>query len=831
MTEFVKAPPQDHMTTTTGYAMKMTPLSISILHCILLQGVFGFLMPASFAEPPRSLIDGWKIESVRTEPDLVTPVGCCFDDHGRVFVIESHTHFPPDNYDGPKVDRIYLFADSDQDGSLDKQSLFYEGGTATMGVVYDQGSLYVVSRSKLCRLRDTNDDGKADKANDLLILETSANYPHNGLSSIAIGPDKKLYIGQGENFGAPYRLVGKSCEQKGSGEGGNIFSCKLDGSELRRYATGLWNPFGLCFDARGDLWTVDNDPDSRPPCRLIRVMESGDYGFQFRFGRAGTNPLIAWNGELPGTLGMEAGTGEAPCAVLPYQGELLVTSWGENRLELFSADDPNELDRISLKVAIQGDTMFRPVGLAAAPDGSFLMTDWVDRSYSVHSKGRLWKITPPESSPTRNDPASASKTVAFQPAPGRSLRWEAKQLEQSRILALSQRDDVFDVSPPIASKELGHWLLACRWKEWHEPNADHLQKKRIRIEAAMRNTDRDIRRLAVRLAAETEDRSFIKALSDNLNRRELDEFEFSETVAAISYLESLNDPAKEVGLRIARLASFIESTSTSDAVKAMAIRFLPANSDKPEAKVLATLIQKSASREIQKQAILLLTTRRTDEATSALLDVVKNKSIEDGTRALAMAGLSARKSSVESELQSLSSLIPDASKLHAEWKRVMNATAVTPGLPDSGNFDEWWSQVGIGGDPQAGQRVFLRSVCATCHAYAGRGSSLGPDLSTLKGTSSRKKILESILYPTKEIGPLYLPWKILTTDGRSLVGVKLNAGGVGTNLRYLAADGTTFELKLEDIEAQEPSSKSIMPEDAYKSLTLEELRDLLSLLE
>jgi hypothetical protein len=63
------------------------------------------------------------------------------------------------------------------------------------------------------------------------------------------------------------------------------------------------------------------------------------------------------------------------------------------------------------------------------------------------------------------------------------------------------------------------------------------------------------------------------------------------------------------------------------------------------------------------------------------------------------------------------------------------------------------------------------------------------------------------------------------------VGVKLNAGGVGTNLRYLAADGTTFELKLEDIEAQEPSSKSIMPEDAYKSLTLEELRDLLSLLE
>ncbi|MCU0718683.1 MAG: c-type cytochrome [Pirellula sp.] len=811
--------------------MKITPLSILVLHCILLSGVFGFLTQVSFAEPPRSLIKGWTIESVRTEPDLVTPVGCCFDDHGRVFVIESHTHFPPDNYDGPKVDRIYLFADSDQDGSFDKQTLFFEGGTATMGLAYEQGTLYVVSRSKLCRLRDTNDDGKADEADDLLTLETSANYPHNGLSSVAIGPDKKLYIGQGENFGAPYRLLGKDSEQRGSGEGGNIFSCKLDGAELRRYATGLWNPFGLCFDARGDLWTVDNDPDSRPPCRLIRVMESGDYGFQFRFGRAGTNPLIAWNGELPGTLGMEAGTGEAPCAVLPYQGKLLVTSWGENRLELFSADDPKELDRIDLQVAIQGDTLFRPVGLAAAPDGSFLMTDWVDRSYSVHSKGRLWKVSPPASQRMKNKAANNPSTDSDIAAPGRSTQWEAKLQSQSRILALSQRADVLDMSPPDDKDELGRWLLACRWREWQVPNVDHSQKKRIRIEAAMQHADRNIRRLAVRLAAETEDRSFINALTDNLNRSELDEFEFSETVAAISYLESLNDPSKEVGLRIARLAAAIESPSTSDAVKAMAIRFLPANADQPDTKVFGTLIQKSANREIQKQSILLLATRRTDEAVATLLEVVKNKAIEDGIRALAMAGLSARKSSVESELQSLSSTIPEVSKLHAEWKRVINSNAVTPGLPHSESFDEWWSQVGSGGDPEAGQRVFLRSVCATCHAYAGRGSSLGPDLSTLKGTASRKKILASILYPAKEIGPLYLPWKILTTDGRSLVGVKLNAGGVGTNLRYLAADGTTFELKLEDIEAQEPSSKSIMPEDAYKSLTLEELRDLLSLLE
>ena len=34
-----------------------------------------------------------------------------------------------------------------------------------------------------------------------------------------------------------------------------------------RVATGFWNPFHHCFDAFGNLFVVDNDPDSRGPCR------------------------------------------------------------------------------------------------------------------------------------------------------------------------------------------------------------------------------------------------------------------------------------------------------------------------------------------------------------------------------------------------------------------------------------------------------------------------------------------------------------------------------------------------------------------------------------
>ena len=42
-----------------------------------------------------------------------TPTGLAADDQGRVLVIESHTHFRPPGYEGPKADRIMLLDDFD----------------------------------------------------------------------------------------------------------------------------------------------------------------------------------------------------------------------------------------------------------------------------------------------------------------------------------------------------------------------------------------------------------------------------------------------------------------------------------------------------------------------------------------------------------------------------------------------------------------------------------------------------------------------------------------------------------------------------------------------
>jgi len=107
---------------------------------------------------------------------------------------------------------------------------------------------------------------------EIVSLDTPGNYPHNGLGGIAFSEDGWLYIGMGENLGEKYTIKGSDgSSHSGGGEGGNVFRCKPDGTKLEFVATGFWNAFALAFNRAGYLFCVDNDPDSRPPCRLIDV--------------------------------------------------------------------------------------------------------------------------------------------------------------------------------------------------------------------------------------------------------------------------------------------------------------------------------------------------------------------------------------------------------------------------------------------------------------------------------------------------------------------------------------------------------------------------------
>ncbi len=354
-------------------------------------------------QTPQSADPRLRIDLFAAAPDIVHPIGIAFDQRGRLLVIESHTHFRPADYPGPKHDRVRIVEDTDGDGKADRFTTFFEGTQATMDIaVHPDRSVYLATRNEILRLKSTREDDKIDLKSRIVYLETKGNYPHNGLSGLAFDSKGNLYFGLGENLGAAYKLIGADgTTLTGGGEGGSVFWCTADGRKLRRVATGFWNPFGICRDIFGNIFAVDNDPDAMPPCRLLHVVEGGDYGYQFRYGRSGRHPFQSWDGQLPGTLPMVCGTGEAPCEVLSYEsdglpreyvGDLLVTSWADHRVERYRLAERGASWKAERKPFVQGGENFRPVGLAVAPDGSLFVSDWVRSDYNLHGKGSIWHI-------------------------------------------------------------------------------------------------------------------------------------------------------------------------------------------------------------------------------------------------------------------------------------------------------------------------------------------------------------------------------------------------------------------------------------------------------
>src|SRR6185369_7736902 len=136
-----------------------------------------------------------------------------------LLVVESHTHFRPAKYAGPKHDRIRAFEVTNRGGRADKITTFFEGTDHTMDVaVHPDGSVYVATRNEILRLRDTKGTGVADEKTRIAFLDTKGDYPHNGLSGLCFDSKGELTFGMGENLGAFYTLIGPD-GKKFSGEG------------------------------------------------------------------------------------------------------------------------------------------------------------------------------------------------------------------------------------------------------------------------------------------------------------------------------------------------------------------------------------------------------------------------------------------------------------------------------------------------------------------------------------------------------------------------------------------------------------------------------------
>ena len=583
---------------------------------------------------------------------------------------------------------------------------------------------------------------------------------------------------------------------------------------------------------------MGNDPDAMPPCRLLHVVEGGDYGFQFRFGRGGRHPLQAWNGELPGTLPYVAGTGEAAGGIAQVDDRLWVTSWGDNRIEAYRLLPRGSSWSSETQVVVQGGPNFRPVGITRAPDGSVYVTDWVDRSYNVHRKGRVWRLRPTESAPSpvelprfSDAERRAEEVVGTQGVSPLldALNDEDPFVHQRAMAALAGSKWLHDIPADALRSERQRTgvLAAWRWRELSQPDSVAPETRRRLIRQTLSQPDVGPKLIALRWAAERDDKELLPQIESLLQQRALSPDLFPAIIASASYLRNgtarsgVRDPARE------QLVIAIAGDEQHDTlIRRLAVRMIPTASELPTANQLAAWLRNTNSAELRGEIIRLLHARDMPDDVAVLADLADDDDLPAATRADAMVGLTAERHATL--LRKLAQSSPPAISLEA--KRVLRAQIDATSRPAVSDLDAWWKLVGTGGNADAGGRVFWRLTCSRCHAHEGRGATAGPELTSLQG-QTRRRLLESILTPGKEVGPMYAPWHIVTTDGRQLLGLKSSTAGVGESMKFQDVDGNEFEVRLEHVESQTLSDQSIMPDGLEKTMTVAELRDLLAFLE
>ena len=364
---------------------------------------------------------GVKLEIVADYPTVVNPIGMAFSRDGVAHVIEWTRGKDPSvaderrtiTYkDGTKREILVLKkADKDvikrlvfnkENGIYDKATVILEDEFPS-GMLFHDGWLYVAGQGSVRRYRQSKADGPFDVRQ--VVAQGFAGYGRNQVSGLTIGNDGCLYITCGSGDNHVEATDGSLATVLGSGA---VFRCQLDatgGSKIEVYASGFCNPRGnVAFDADFNMFHTDagtEDGTKFQGCRLMHVVETGDYGWRSLPGSRENRPdpvLGAVFGELPGRLPPMIKTGRgSPSGPMIYDDDRFPERF---RGPIYYPDPQRhsirayELKAIGASFTVakefellkSDDPLFQPCQMLTGPDGAIYV---VDRRSTTHPDS-LW---------------------------------------------------------------------------------------------------------------------------------------------------------------------------------------------------------------------------------------------------------------------------------------------------------------------------------------------------------------------------------------------------------------------------------------------------------
>ncbi|WP_246255799.1 PVC-type heme-binding CxxCH protein [Cyclobacterium plantarum] len=831
---------------------------------------------------------------MKQDPEIVTPIGIAVDEKDRVYVLESHTHLPPKDYQGPDHDLIKVYEDGNGDGNWDRESVFAEGLFEGLNIAFSpEGHLFAVTSKEVWKFYDEDGDGISERSEKLMAFTKPGQvYAHAAILSIAFDTEGYMYIGRGNTGAAHWIFQGSDGKEvSGYGDGGNILRAKTDGTELEIFSTGYWNPFDLKFDNYGRLLVADNDPDSRGPNRLVHAVKGSDFGYQSLFGGSGIHPYLAWNGELPGTLPYAAPLGESPSGLLnanlgrlpqDYHDQMLCTIWEESSIVRIALEEKGLSLTGSTEVILRGGKNFRPVAFAADSKGNIYFTDWVERVYPNHGKGKIWKLSAKENTehlaqrslydpPIANEKVKRlnqllSKSTNFDQH-FKNLQSNDPFVRHTAVMGLSRevhRKKLEQAMQDASADVRLSALLALR-------HSDHPREAAL-ARQFLEDPDPEIRRMALiwigshGLASQRENLERALTAGDfttQLFETYLETVKLLEPQFQKAYQNKQEEISKRIPLELPDefIAGIVSDPSNPSQMRAFALRYLEDPADQKELLLeflslekeeylLMEVIQTLANvPDPQVADVLLQISLSTNkpvnlraESLSALSrqplkewrEIIPLLEVSSENLAIAAARYLRAKSGEEAVKLAMERVLNDGSTCDSEGLRQQLMLALsqdTGQRPDPQELDAWNSLLEGPADPDRGRRVFYSntSLCSTCHVVGARGGDLGPDLSNVGKSKDRRGLIGSILLPSEEMSPEWQGWFIEMKDGTRYDGRQIDVGYEDIKL-YTQAEGFV-QVKKADALEYGMSATSLMPEGLEKRLSNQDLKDLLAFLE
>lgn len=786
------------------------------------QGVKSGSDPASFLLSP-----GFEIQLVRSAQEGEDSwISLAFDPQGRAVIAKEKMGLL----------RMSLSADGTQ---VTQVETINNTLLECRGLLFAQGDLFVNANNSKGLYRLPGDG--PDKFGEPQLLYASAGGVGHGRNDLAFGPDRQIYMIHGDSVDLPADGVDYTSPFRDARKGrktseGHLLRIDPKGGKVHVLAAGLRNPFGIDFNTDGEIFTYDADAEhdmGAPwyrPTRVDHLVTGGDFGWR---GVTGAWPPYYPDHADNALPSLDIGKG-SPTAVkfgtrshFPdrFRQALFILDWAYGRILAVHLTPRGSSYLMTAETFLKG----RPLNvtdLDFGPEGSMYFVTGGRGTQSA-----LYRV----------------RYVGQQPAVDATTQQELDRVEFARQSRATRRR----LESWLLQENLDEPTLTQVWNRlgdddpWIRHAARNVLERQPLTrwqERALTESNRTVALLALLALARADNPDLRGRILQQLNELDWEAGPQSARLAATHIYQLCLPPDAKLPEPLSR---------------SVATKLLQAFPDRAPAvnQPLSGLVARFESSQGLSRTIDLL--RATTQPVEALhyLFTLRNakagwtieqrgvyfEALANAQNSLGGAGMPDFLKKIREE--AVATLTESERTALGKLVEGFSAEAIAEAAPARAFVRKWTmdelagslAEVGGQRDLPRGQAMFTAAGCIKCHRVRGHGRLIGPDLTSAPSRFSRRDILESIIVPSKVVPETYRSVHIVTTDGKSYVGRVVLGGDYRSETLNLATDplhpDKTVAIRKSDIETEQTSATSMMPEGTLNTLTKEEILDLLAFIE